>query len=80
MAVKTAISIPDELFEAGEEAALRFGITRSELYQRAIADWLEAHRGTSVTELLDEIYAEESSSLDPVLAAMQFGSLRREEW
>ncbi|MHC4223459.1 MAG: ChpI protein [Planctomycetota bacterium] len=80
MAVKTAISIPDELFEAAEEAALRFGMTRSELYQRAIADWLEAHRGKGVTELLDEIYAEECSSLDPVLAAMQFGSLSREEW
>ena len=80
MAVKTAISLPDELFEAAEEAALRFGLTRSELYRMAIADWLEAHRGMGVTELLDELYAEESSAIDPLLAAMQFASLRREEW
>ena len=66
--------------EAAEEAAVRFGLTPSELCRRAIADWLAAHRGKGVTEHLDEIYAEESSSLDPVVAAMQFGSLPREEW
>lgn len=33
-----------------------------------------------ITEKLNEIYAEEDSSLDPVLAAMQWTSLPKEDW
>ena len=33
-----------------------------------------------ITEKLNEIYAEEDSSLDPVLAAMQWASLPKEDW
>jgi metal-responsive CopG/Arc/MetJ family transcriptional regulator len=39
--LKTAISIPDNLFEAADKVARRLGISRSELYQRAIARFLE---------------------------------------
>ena len=33
-----------------------------------------------ITEKLNEIYAEEDSSLDPGLAAMQWASLPKEDW
>ena len=78
--VKTAISIPDEVFQAAEVLAKRLGMSRSELYAKAVAEFVTSHRGTGVREKLDAIYAETDSSLDPVLAQWQSLSLPREEW
>ena len=33
-----------------------------------------------ITEKLNEVYAEEDSSLDPALAAMQWAALPKEDW
>ncbi|MDH5628356.1 MAG: ribbon-helix-helix domain-containing protein, partial [Candidatus Krumholzibacteria bacterium] len=54
--MKTAISVPDNLFEAAEKVARRLGISRSELYQRAIAQYLERKGGDIVRERLDAVY------------------------
>ena len=79
MCVKTAISLPDDLFHAADEAAGRLGMSRSELYQRAIHAWLEIHAGDGITERLNGVYSGESSTLDPVLAALQLAALRAAE-
>jgi antitoxin MazE6 len=79
--VKTAISIPDDLFRAAERAAKRLGLSRSEFYQRAVAAFLERQSDTLVTDALNEIYqSEEPGLVDPVLERMQRASLPREEW
>ncbi|MFH0908333.1 MAG: type II toxin-antitoxin system PemK/MazF family toxin [bacterium] len=36
--MKTAISVPNNLFEAAEQVARRLGLTRSKLYTLALAD------------------------------------------
>jgi metal-responsive CopG/Arc/MetJ family transcriptional regulator len=54
--MKTAISIPDPVFEAAERLAQRLGKSRSELYTTAIRDYLKEHRDEDVTERLNEIY------------------------
>jgi metal-responsive CopG/Arc/MetJ family transcriptional regulator len=66
--MKTTISIPDEVFHAAEELSRRLGISRSELYSRAVAAFIASHRSTEIREKLDAIYGEEDSALDPVLA------------
>jgi metal-responsive CopG/Arc/MetJ family transcriptional regulator len=78
--VKTAVSIPNPVFEAAEELAHRLGVSRSELYARALADFLEKRLDRRVTERLDEVYAREESGLDPALARLQAASLPRDEW
>ncbi len=80
--MKTAISIPDELFAAAEQAAERLGMSRSELYRRALREFLDEHDVRSVTEALDAVYADhpDGSPLDPVLAELQRFSLPDEEW
>lgn len=78
--MKTAISIPDQLFEAAEELAKRLGVSRSELYQRAVRRFVEEHSNDEITEALNRVYDGVDSTLDPVLAAMQFASLGDEEW
>ena len=54
--MKTAISIPDSIFELADKFAGRQGLSRSELYTRAIKDYLGRHREDRVTEVLNEIY------------------------
>jgi metal-responsive CopG/Arc/MetJ family transcriptional regulator len=78
--MKTAISIPDHLFEEAEETARRLGVSRSQLYCKAIEAFLEAHRRDGVTARLDEVYAGQDSRLDAVMARMQELSLPRDEW
>ena len=73
--MKTAISLPDELFRAAELVAERLGLSRSELYQKALAAFLEKHQPRSITEKLDEVYADRDSTLDPVVESMQTSSV-----
>lgn len=78
--MKTAISIPDSLFYAADDLAQRIGLSRSDLYARAVAAYLEQHRAEGVTERLNRVYAEDSSDLDPAFAAAQQELLADEEW
>lgn len=82
--MKTAISIPDELFESAEGLARRLNVSRSELYARALREYVEEHKGEGVTERLDEVYGaqeEEGATavLDPVVARLQGSSLPRDD-
>lgn len=54
--MKTAISIPDEVFRRAERAAKRLGISRSELYTKAITEFLGVRRDSSVTASYDEAF------------------------
>lgn len=79
--MKTAISIPDALFDAAERFAQRVGISRSELYQKALANYLSARRDESITEALNEVYADsDAGRLDEPLEAMQLDSIPDEDW
>ena len=78
--MKTAISLPDPLFAAAEQFAQDKGLSRSELYARALHFYLQAHRAQAITEALNQVYAEESSALDPAFAAAQSRALAEEDW
>lgn len=75
--MKTAISVPDALFDAAEEVAERLGVSRSQLHATALAEYVAKHRDDQVTAALNRIYGEHSSEVDSVLAAMQFVSPAR---
>lgn len=73
--MKTAISLPDELFERAETLAQRLGLARSQLYTRALREFLDRHLDANVTAQLDAIYSDEDSTLDPAVAALQSAAL-----
>ena len=78
--MKTAISIPDEVFKSADRLAKRLRMSRSELYSKAVAQYVADHPRARVTGLLNEVYAGEDSSLDPVVASAQAKSLGEGGW
>ena len=73
------MSIPDELAKEVEGVAKKLGISPAELYRRALEGFLKEHREQAITDALNEVYADEASEFDSVLARMQFASVKREE-
>ena len=59
--MKTAISIPDEIFEDAERLAKRLKQSRSEVYSRALAEYLARHAPDEVTERMDRVVEELAS-------------------
>jgi hypothetical protein len=80
--MKTAISIANPVFEAAEGLAERLGMSRSELYATAVAEYLERQRAAGVRERLDAVYdiEDETARLDAVVAIVQSESVTPEEW
>ncbi|MBN3873813.1 ribbon-helix-helix domain-containing protein [Nostoc sp. JL33] len=78
--MKTAISLPDSVFEEAEALARELGVSRSELYTKALKAYLRKYNRNQMLNQLNKVYAEESSELDPVLAKLQFMSLPCEDW
>jgi hypothetical protein len=80
--MKTAVSIPDRVFQSAEKLAVRLGVSRSQLYAKALATLVEKHREDLITARLNEIYGPggEDSSLDRDSRLLQAHSLPRGKW
>ncbi len=78
--MKTAISVPDDLFRTAEAAARRLRVSRSKLYATALAEFLERREANAVTERLNEVYARRPAKLDSVLNRAQLSSIQKESW
>jgi metal-responsive CopG/Arc/MetJ family transcriptional regulator len=80
MSMKTAVSLPDELFRVAEATARRLRVSRSELYARAIAEFLKGQQGNSITERLNDVYSRRAAKLDSGLHRAQLKSLTKDAW
>jgi len=78
--VKTAISIPDSLFEVVEETAKKMGVSRSKFFSLAVKQFLKDRNMKNVTNRLNECYKTSSSKLNKSIESAQLSSISREEW
>jgi len=78
--MKTAISIPNETFDAAENFASSTGMSRSELYTKAVLEYLNKYKYLEITKTLNKVYSKTDSNLNPELQAMQVSSLNKEDW
>lgn len=78
--MKTAVSLPDELFERAEELAARLGKSRSQVYREALAEYLFRREPQSVTAALDAVVDEVGPGADGWLAEAGRRGLGRSEW
>lgn len=78
--MKTAISVPDRIFRAGERHARRAKKSRSQLYADALAEYLARHAPDDVTEAMNRVADALDAPLDAFVAAAAVRTLRRSEW
>jgi hypothetical protein len=78
--INTTISIPDPIFKSADALAGRLGVSRSELYARAAAEYVARHRDAKVAERLNAVYGAESHSRDPALRRAAKRTLGRSKW
>ncbi len=71
--MKTAVSIPDTLFDQAEAVAERLHLSRSELYARALRAYVREQDEDAKRRALDDLYAAESSELPTGAEASQAG-------
>ena len=78
--MKTAISLPDELFEQAERLASRLSKSRSQLYAEALAEFLARHDPDVVTRAYDAVCDEVEAGPDPAMDAAARRRLADIEW
>jgi len=78
--MKAAISIPDEVFEQGERLARRLHTSRSQLYARALADFVAQHEGDRITSAMNQVLDDVGSEVDEFTRRAARQTLRHVEW
>jgi hypothetical protein len=78
--VKTAVSVPDDLFRLAEATARRLRVSRSELYSKALAEFLKQQDARAITERLNDVYSRYPAKIDPRLHRAQLESLEKDDW
>jgi metal-responsive CopG/Arc/MetJ family transcriptional regulator len=78
--MKTAVSIPDEVFEGAERLARRTKKSRSRIFSDALKEYLARHTPDEVTEAMNKAFAEIGETRDPFVSSATRRVLERSEW
>lgn len=78
--MKTAISLPDEIFEQAERLIRRLGLSRSEFYRRALEEYLARHVPDRITDALDQLSEDLDTRPDAFVTEAGRRILDRTEW
>ena len=78
--MKTAISLPDDIFKLAERLARHTGKSRSRLFTDALREYVARHAPDRVTEAMDRVCAELGDQKDTFVASAARRVLKRTEW
>ncbi|HWZ33798.1 MAG TPA: ribbon-helix-helix protein, CopG family [Bryobacteraceae bacterium] len=78
--MKTAVSIPDDVFAKAERLARRTKRSRSRLFTDALDEYVTRHAPEEVTEAMDRVCAELGTTTDPFVSLAARRILERTEW
>jgi len=78
--MKTAISLPDDLFVLADEFAQQHDLSRSELYAMALRAYIEAHRYDDLTEQINRACENLETTLPNDLADVTRQKLAETDW
>jgi predicted transcriptional regulator len=80
--MKTAVSIPDDVFQRAERLARGAGRSRSDVYSSALREYVARHDPDEVTRALDRVTEAlgESETPDDFVRAAARRSLANVEW
>ncbi len=78
--MKTAISLPDDLFERADRFARRVGKSRSEVFQDALREYLARRAPENLTEAINRAVAAAGKGAEELVSAASRQVLERAEW
>jgi len=78
--MKTAVSIPDDVFEGAERLARRTNRSRSRLFSDALKEYLARHTPDRVTEAMNSALAQIGEEKDSFASSAARTVLERVEW
>jgi metal-responsive CopG/Arc/MetJ family transcriptional regulator len=78
--MKTAISIPDELFKGAERLARQTKRSRSQLFSDAMKEYLARHTTDNVTDEMNRVCADVGSGADEFSTSVARELLKHVEW
>ena len=78
--MKTAVSIPNEVYAEAERLARHLKKSRSEVYGLALAEYVARHAPERVTEAMDRVCAEVGEETDDFAAVAARRILERSPW
>jgi antitoxin MazE6 len=80
LGMKTAISVPNDLFDGAERLARRTRRSRSRLFTDALREYLARHAPDKVTESMDQAIMEIGEGKDEFVSSVARRRLERTEW
>jgi metal-responsive CopG/Arc/MetJ family transcriptional regulator len=78
--MKTAISLPDEIFEQAERMARRLKKSRSEIYREAVVEYVARHDPDAVTQAMNYVVDSVGGERDDFGKTAARRVLERSEW
>jgi len=78
--MKTAVSVPDDVFERAERLARRERRTRSDVYSAALREYVARHSPDEIADALDRVIVEVGEGTDSFVAAASRRTLESTEW
>jgi metal-responsive CopG/Arc/MetJ family transcriptional regulator len=78
--MKTAVSIPDDVFEKVERLARRAKRSRSEVFSAALKEYVARHSPDEVTEAINRVCDQLGDQSDEFVSAAARRILEKTEW
>ena len=78
--MKTAISIPDDVFQEAERLAAELQTSRSHLYSRALREFVTRHSPDRMTEAMNRVVDEVGDEVDELTKRAARRVLEQVEW
>jgi len=78
--MRTAVSIPDDVFEQAERLARRAGRSRSDVYSAALREYVARHAPDEVTDAMDRVCEHVGDRNDGFVSVAGRRVLKNTEW
>ena len=78
--MKTAISLPDPVFEAADQLANKFKVSRSELYVMALEKFIRENQETDITKRINDYIDVYGQPIDELFINSNVREMRKVEW
>ena len=78
--MKTAVSVPDDVFQSAERLARRERRSRSEVYSAALREYVARHSPDEITDAINQVVGDTGGTMDAFVGKAGMSILETTEW